>query len=172
MSKDILEVIKGRRSIRSFTDKDIPAEVLDKVLEAGTWAPSAKGGQSAVIVAVKDKVYRNILTLLNAKVLGDVKKDPYYGAPVIIVVLAEGLNFLQDGSCVLENMMLEAHSLGLGSVWINRELEIFDTPEGKDLLLKWNLPRTLRGVGALAIGYPAEAAPAAKPRKSGYIVRI
>lgn len=172
MSKDILEVIKGRRSIRSFTVEPIPDELLEKVLEAGTWAPSAKGGQSAVIVAVKDKLYRSVLTLLNAKVLGDEKKDPYYGAPVIIVVLAEGNNFLQDGSCVLENMMLEAHSLGLGSVWINRELEIFDSREGKELLDKWGLPHTLRGVGALAIGYPAVAAPVAKARKSGYIVRI
>lgn len=168
---DILDVIKSRRSIRSYTDEPVSKTDLDKVLEAGTYAPSAMCRQPSVIVAVTDKEIRVELTRLNAKVMGK-EIDPFYGAPVIIVVLSEGVNFLQDGSCVLENMMLEAHSLGLGSVWVNRELEIFDSEEGKALLRKWNLPENLRGVGAISLGHPKGEAKPAAPRKEGYIVRI
>lgn len=168
---DILEIIKTRRSIRSYTDEPVSAEELEKVLEAGTYAPSAMCRQPSVIVAVTDKETRAELTRLNAGVLGR-ETDPFYGAPVIVVVLSEGVNFLQDGSCVLENMMLEAHSLGLGTVWVNRELEIFDSPEGKALLRKWKLPENLRGVGAISLGHPKGEAKPAAPRKDGYIVRI
>lgn len=102
------------------------------------------------------------------------KTDPYYGAPVVILVLADGNSktFVEDGSCVLENMMLAAHSLGLGSVWVHREREIFDSEKGKTLLREWNLPETLRGVGAIALGYPAKEADQPIARKQNYIVRI
>ena len=98
----------------------------------------------------------------------------YYGAPVIILVLADGTanTFVEDGSCVLENMMLAAASLGLGSVWVHREREIFDSEEGKALLQAWGLPETLRGVGSIALGYPAGAIHEAAKRKDGYIVRV
>lgn len=97
--------------------------------------------------------------------------DPYYGAPVIVVVLGDGgsANYMADGSCVLENLMLAAHAEGLGSVWVNREREIFDSPDGKALLRDWGLPETLRGVGAIALGYAAAPAPEAAPRKADYI---
>ena len=100
--------------------------------------------------------------------------DPYYGAPVVILVLADGnaSNFVEDGSCVLMNMMLAAHSLGLGTVWIAKEREIFDSKEGKELLKEWNLPTTLRGVGALALGYANEEPKKAAPRKKDYIVKV
>lgn len=171
MAEDFLELIKTRRSIRSFKNEEVSDALLDKVLEAGTYAPSAMCRQPSVIVAVKDEETRKVLSRMNAAVMGT-DKDPYYGAPVILVVLSEGKNFLQDGSCVLENMMLAAHALGLGSVWINRETEMFDTEEGKVLLRKWGLDENLRGVGALALGFPEGAVPAAKPRKEGYIVKI
>ena len=79
--------------------------------------------------------------------------DPYYGAPVVILVLADGSanTFIEDGSCVLENMMLAAHALGLGTVWVHREREIFDSESGKALLREWKLPETLCGVGAIAL---------------------
>lgn len=93
---------------------------------------------------------------------------------MIILVLGDPSmpTFVEDGSCVLENMMLAAHSLGLGSVWVNRERQMFDSEEGKNLLKEWDLPITLRGVGAIALGYPAKEAPVAAPRKENYIVRI
>ena len=170
MNDDFLTLIKTRRSVRSFTSKEVSEDVLDKILEAGTYAPSAMGKQPSVIVAVRDKETKEKLSKMNAAVMNSTK-DPYYGAPVIIIVLSQGNNYLQDGSCVLENMMLASHALGLGSVWINRENEMFDSKEGKELLKKWHLDESLRGVGALALGYPAES-PTAKERKKDYIVKI
>lgn len=138
MKNDFLTLIKTRRSIRAYKPDAVPADTLARVLEAGTYAPSAMGEQSATIVAVETKAYRDRLTKLNAAVIGrDV--DPYYGAPVIVVVLGDGerANYLADGSCVLENLMLAAHAEGLGTVWVNREREIFDSPDGKALLRDW-----------------------------------
>ena len=159
MANDFLTLIKTRRSIRAYKPDAVPADVLARVLEAGTYAPSAMGSDR--------------LTKLNAAVIGkDV--DPYYGAPVIVVVLGDGesANYLADGSCVLENLMLAAHAEGLGTVWVNREREIFDSPDGKALLRDWGLPETLRGVGAVALGYAAGPAPEAAPRKENYIVHV
>ena len=100
--------------------------------------------------------------------------DPYYGAPVIVLALADpsANTFIEDGACVLENMMLEAHALGLASVWVHREREIFDSGEGKALLRKWGLSETLCGIGSIALGYAAVDLPKAAPRKEGYIVKI
>ena len=171
MDNKMLDLIKTRRSVRAYKTDPVPEELLSAVLEAGTWAPTAMGGQSPVIVAVTDKAYRDKLSQLNAAVMG-VSTDPYYGAPTVVVVLSDGVKFVQDGSCVLENMMLAAHSLGLGTVWVDREMEIFDSDAGKALLKEWNLPETLRGVGAIALGWPAGPAPEPAPRKDGYIVRV
>lgn len=173
MNQDLLTLIKTRRSVRAYRPEPVPEELLDAVLEAGTYAPTAMGRQSPVIVAVTSPEYRARLSRLNAAVMG-ADSDPYYGAPVIVIVLADGnaKTFIEDGSCVLENLMLVAHALDLGSVWVNREREIFDSDEGKALLREWNLPDTLRGVGAIALGYPAAPAKPAAKRKDGYIVRI
>lgn len=170
---DFLTLIKTRRSIREFKPDAVPAEALDAVLEAGTYAPTGGGRQSPTIIAVTTPDYRRRLSELNAAIMGT-DTDPYYGAPIIILVLAEGSakTFVEDGSCVLENMLLAAHALGLGSVWINREKEIFDSEEGKALLREWGLPETLRGVGAVALGYAAAEARPAAPRKPNYIVRV
>lgn len=149
------------------------AEPLDAVLDAGTYAPTGGGHQSPVIVAVTSPETRERLRALNAAVMGK-DTDPYYGAPVIVVVLADGERgtFVEDGSCVLENLMLAAHAVGLSSCWIHREREIFDSKEGKALLREWSLPETLRGVGAIALGYADGPEPAAAPRKDGYVVRV
>ena len=173
MNHAVLDLIKSRRSVRSYKPDAVPAELLDAVLEAGIYAPTGGGRQSPTIIAVTDKTYRDTLSKLNADILGR-STDPYYGAPVIVLVLADGAasTFVEDGSCVLENMMLAAHALGLGSVWIHREREIFDSAAGKELLRAWGLPETLRGVGSIALGYPAAPAGAAAPRKDGYIVRV
>ena len=156
MENDFLTLIRTRRSIRAYKPDAVPADVLARVLEAGTYAPSAMGAQSAMIVAAVSAEARARLTELNAAVIGK-DTDPYYGAPVIVVVLGDGgsANYMADGSCVLENLMLAAHAEGLGSVWVNREREIFDSPDGKALLRAWGLPETLRGVGAIALGYAA-----------------
>ena len=173
MTNDLLDLIKTRRSVRAYKADPVPADLLDAVLEAGTYAPTGGGHQSPVIVAVTSPEARERMRQLNAAVMGK-DTDPYYGAPVIAVVLADGERgtFVEDGSCVLENLMLAAHALGLSSCWIHREREIFDGEEGKALLKEWGLPETLRGVGAIALGYAAGPAPEAAPRKEGYVVRV
>lgn len=117
MKNETLDVINSRRSIRAYKSDAIPRELLNAVLEAGTSAPTGMGRQSPVIIAVESKAYRDRVSKLNAAVLGS-DTDPYYGAPVIILVLADSSRptYVEDASCVLENMMLAAHSLGLGTV--------------------------------------------------------
>lgn len=173
MSNEVLKTIKTRRSIRAYKSDTVSAELLDAVLEAGTYAPTGGGHQSPVIIAVTSEKYRKEIAQLNADVMGSTG-DPYYGAPVIILVLADGTasTFAEDGSCVLENMMLAAASLGLGSVWVHREREIFDSERGKALLREWGLPETLRGVGSIALGYPAGVPGETAKRKENYIVRV
>ena len=173
MSNELLELMKSRRSVRGYKPDAVPEEALDAVLEAGTYAPTGGGAQSPVIVAVRDKAVRDNLMALNAKVMGK-DTDPYYGAPVVVLVLADGgrNTCVEDGSCVLENMMLAAHAVGLASVWVHREKEIFESPEGKALLKQWGLPETLRGVGSIALGSAAGPLPEAAARKEGYIVKV
>ena len=147
MANELIDLIKTRRSVRSYKADPVPQELLDTVLEAGTYAPTGGGHQSPVIVAVTSPETRERLRALNAAVMGK-ETDPYYGAPAIMVVLADGGRgtFVEDGSCVLENLMLAAHAVGLSSCWIHREREIFDSEEGKALLKEWGLPEALRGV--------------------------
>ena len=173
MKNDFLALINSRRSVRAYKPGAVRAEELNAILEAGTYAPTGGGKQSPTIIAVTSKQYREEISRLNAEVMGS-SADPYYGAPVIILVLADGSasTFIEDGSCVLENMMLAAHALGLGSVWVHREREIFDSEKGKELLRKWGLPETLRGVGSIALGYPAEPLGKAAERKKNYIVYV
>lgn len=169
MEKDFLGLIKTRRSCRKYTSEQITDGELAAVLEAGTYAPTARGAQAPFIVAVQQKETIGRLTKMNADVMG-VHTDPYYGAPTLVLVFAPDgdKNGMQDGSCVLENMMLAAHAIGLGSCWINRENEMFATAEGRALMQEWGLPEGLMGVGALSLGYAAAEPGQPKPRKDGY----
>lgn len=169
MENEVLECIRTRRSIRRYKTEQIKDEELDLVLEAGTWAPTSKGLQLPYIVAVQKPELIEELVKMNADIMG-VTSNPYYNAPTIVLVFApiEYGKGLQDGSCVLENMMLAAHAIGLGSCWINREIEMFETAEGKKLMKEMGLPDGLMGVGALSLGYPAAFPPSVKPRKEGY----
>lgn len=169
MSNELLELIKTRRSCRKFTTEQVSDELLNAVMEAGSYAPTAKGLQDPWIVAVQSPELKERLTRMNAEVMG-VTSNPYYDAPTYILVFATdgGKNALQDGSCVLQNMMLAAHALGLGTCWINREQEMFATEEGRQLMREMGLPDGLMGIGALSIGHPAAPARPAKPRKEGY----
>ena len=173
MTNEVLNTIKARRSIRAYKPDAVPEKLLDEILEAGTYAPTGGGRQSPTIIAVTSEKYRNALARMNAEVMGK-DTDPYYGAPVIILVLADSTasTFIEDGSCVLENMMLAAESLGLGSVWVHREREIFDSERGKKLLHEWGLPEALCGVGGIALGYPKGIPSEAAKRKDNYIIRV
>ena len=173
MQNEMLKLLKTRRSVRKYLPKPLDQELLDAVLEAGTYAPTGRGMQSPVIVAVQDPEDRNAVMELNKKARG-FTTDPYYGAPAILLVLAdpERNTCVEDGSCVLDTMMLAAHALGAATCWIHGEREMFELAEGKALLEKWGLPANLQGVGSLAIGYGDGPAPEPKPRKAGYIKKI
>ena len=166
------EDLLTRRSVRKYSDRPVEDEKLDKVLTAGLYAPTGMNNQAPVLVAVQDKETRDRLSRMNAAVMG-ASGDPFYGAPCVIVVLSdpERMTWVEDGSLVLGNLMNAAHSLGLGSCWIHRAKECFDTPEGKALLRAWGVPETYRGVGNCILGYAVEE-PEAKPRKSGRIIKI
>lgn len=173
MTNEILQSIKSRRSIRQYEDCPVEEEKLKAVLEAGTFAPTGRGAQSPVIVAVKSPETRKEIQELNCQARGR-NGDPYYGAPIILLVLADENRgtCVEDGACVLNTMMLAAHSLGLSSCWIHGEREMFELPQGKALLEKWGLPQNLRGVGSLALGYGRGPAPKASPRKENYVISV
>ncbi len=165
-------ILKNRRSIRKFQPRQVTDQDLDAVLEAGLYAPSGMNTQTTVLVAVRDPQVRNQLSRMNAKVLGS-SADPFYGAPCVVVVLAdpERYTWLEDGSLVMGNLMNAAYAQGLGSCWIHRAQPMFDSPEGKALLRQWGLSENLKGVGNCILGYPDEA-PEAKPRLPGRILKV
>ena len=165
-----LEVLKSRRSIRSYQDKMPEKELIAQIVEAGTYAPTGMGKQSPIIVAVTNRDTRDQLAEMNAKIMG-VDTDPFYGAPVVLVVLADKQypTYLYDGSLVMGNLMNAAQAVGLGSCWIHRAKEVFETPEGKALLKEWGIEGDYEGIGNCIIGYSAQEAPQPKPRKPDYI---
>lgn len=170
MENEVLKAIKERRSIRRFKPEQINDDELKAVLEAGTWAATGKGTQDPWIVAVQNQEQKEELIRMNAEIMG-VSSDPYYGAPTIVLVFAskENKNNVKDGSLVLGNMMLAAHSIGLASCWINRADKMFETEEGKALLEKWGLKDyNLLGIGALALGYASSHPHTIKERKKDY----
>ena len=165
-----IECMKTRRSIRKYKPDMVPDDLLQKIAEAGTYAASGMGRQPSLIVVVRDRGTRDKLSEMNAKVLG-AASDPFYGAPVVIVVLADKgrPTYIQDGSLVIGNMMLAAHELGLGSCWINRAREEFESPEGKALLKEWGIEGDYAGIGHCIVGFPDGPLPEAAPRKKDYI---
>ena len=162
----------NRRSVRKYSERQIPDELLDQVLEAGLFAPTGMNTQNIYMVAVRDKETRDQMMRMNAAVMGR-DGDPFYGAPCVIVVLgdASGYPVVENGSLVLGNLMNAAHAVGLGSCWIHRAKQTFETEEGKALLRAWGLPEHLVGIGNCILGF-AEETPAARPRKEGRIVKV
>ena len=169
METNFLDIIRTRRSCRSYKQQQITDEQLNAVLEAGTYAPTSRGLQSPFIVAIQNKDLLKQLAEMNAEVMG-ATTNPYYDSPTyILVFVPDGFaNGVYDAALVLENMMLAAHAQGLGSCWIHREREMFATEKGKELMKQWDLPDGLIGIGALALGYPEGEPAPAKPRKDGY----
>ncbi len=169
---DVIRAIEKRRSVRSFESEQIETDELKLILEAGTYAASGMGRQSGKIIVVQDKETVSLLSKLNARVLG-ADTDPFYGAPTVLVVMADSNvpTCVEDGALVMGNLMLAAHSLGIGSCWIHRAKEVFETPEGKELMKKWGVPETYRGVGHCILGYTnPNKIGEAKPRKEDFIV--
>lgn len=169
MHNEFIELIKTRRACRNYTQEQVSDEELAAVMEAGTYAPTAYGAQDPVIVAVQRPDIMQRIVRMNAEVRG-ADGNPYYDAPTVLLVFASesNANAFQDGSCVLQTMMLAAHAIGLASCWINREHEMFATDEGRRLMRELGLPDGLQGIGAIALGHAAAPAAAPKPRKEGW----
>ena len=169
---DIINAMKERRSIRKFKP-DMPEKAdLEQIVEAGLYAASGMGKQAGMIIAVTNKEIRDKLAEANRKIGGWKEGfDPFYGAPVVFVVLADknAFTYVYDGSLVLGNMMLAAHSLGLGSIWIHRAKEEFEQDEWKQLLSELGVDGDWEGIGHCAVGYIDGDAPAAAPRKDGRV---
>lgn len=170
---DTLKVLETRRSCRAFKPDMIKKEELDAILRAGTFAPTGMGKQAPIIIAVTDKEMRDKISAENAKIMG-VNIDPFYGAPVILIVLANKAvpTYMYDGSLVLGNLMNAAESLGVASIWIHRAKEEFQSDFGKEILEKLGIEGEYEGIGHCALGYAA--APAKEPvaRKENYIYYI
>jgi nitroreductase len=168
----MLNDLKTRRSVRKYQPQQVSEEHLDAILEAGLYAASGMNTQNTIMVAVRDKETRDQLSRMNAAVMGS-DADPFYGAPCVVVVLVEPERYtwIEDGALVMGNLMQAAYEAGLGSCWIHRAQQMFDSAEGKALLRKWGLPENLKGVGNCILGYPDET-PAARPRREGRIVKI
>ena len=170
---ETMNALLTRRSCRSYKSDPIPQEVLERILKAGTYAPTAMGRQSPIIIAVTNREMRDRLSAMNAAVMGS-QNDPFYGAPVVLVVLADKSvgPYLYDGSLVLGNLMLAAHAEGLGSCWIHRAKEEFESAEGKQILRDLGIEGEYEGIGHCILGYPAAPAAEPKPRKENYVYYI
>ena len=171
---ETLKVLETRRSCRNFDpDKMISEEDLNAIIKAGTYAPTGMGKQSPIIIAVTNKEMCDKISKENAKIMGT-DSDPFYGAPVILIVLAnkESRTYQYDGSLVMGNLLNAAESLGLGGIWIHRAKEEFESDFGKKILADLGIEGDYEGIGHCALGYAAEPAKAPAPRKDNYVYYI
>lgn len=171
--KSLIDEMCERRSVRKYKPDMIPDDVLEKIIKAGTYAPTGMGRQSPIIVAVTDKKMRDKLSKMNAHVMGS-DGDPFYGAPVVLVVLADKSmpTYIYDGSLVMGNLMLAAHSEGIASCWIHRAKEEFESDEGKEILKELGITGDYEGIGHCILGYSDEEPKATKPRKENYVYYV
>lgn len=172
MNNEVINTLISRRSIRKYKEQQITDEELNLVLEAGKYAPTGKGTQSPLLVAVQNKEDVALIEKLSAEIMGRPEAKAYYGAPTIILVFYTELAMsdyigILDASSACTNMLNAAHALGLGSVWINRCKEVFETEQGKALLKKWGISEKVVGVASLALGYPDQPNPKPRPRREG-----
>lgn len=174
MQNIAMQNLLTRRSIRNYKTDPIPIDVLDRILEAGTYAPNGMSKQSAIILAITDKKVRDELSRINAEICGKPDSDPFYGAPVVLVVLADlaVASYVEDGALVIGNLLNAAHAEGLGSCWIHRARQEFETEYGKALLKQLGIKGNYVGIGHCILGYIAGDYPAAHPRKDKFVYRV
>ncbi|MGM9760219.1 MAG: nitroreductase [Parabacteroides sp.] len=182
MQNQTLQTLCTRRSVKKYTAEPVPEALVEAIVKAGTYAPSGMNRQSATILAVTNPAMRDRLSRMNLEVVLNKQLqtssghgDPFYGAPVVLVVLAKKdcPTRVYDGSIVLENMLIAAHSLGLGACWIHRAKEMFETEEGKRLLAELGFTDEYEGIGHCIVGYAApDALKPQSPRKADYVVWV
>lgn len=169
---EVIEMMKTRRSIRKFKPEALPEEIIEQIAEAGTYAATGKNLQSPIIIAVTNKQLRDKISEMNRKIGGWQEGfDPFYGAPAMLIVLADKNvpTAVYDGSLVMGNLMLAAHSLGVGSIWIHRAKEEFESEDGKAILAELGITGDHVGIGHCALGYIDGEEPKAAPRKENWV---
>lgn len=168
--REVINNMKTRRSIRKYKPDMIPEDVLNRIIEAGTYAATGMGKQSPIIIAVTNKEIRDKFSKMNAEIMG-VDSDPFYGAPVVLIVLADKTRptYVYDGSLVMGNLMLAAHAEGIGSCWIHIAKEEFESAEGKAFLKSLGIEGDYEGIGHCVLGYTDGEEPKAMPRKENYV---
>lgn len=171
--KETIQDLLSRRSIRAYKKEQIKQEELETVLKCGTYAPTAMGKQSPLMIAVQDEKTIAKLSKMNAAVAGS-DSDPFYGAPTAVLVFAQtgNPNSVQDASLVMGNMLNAAHAIGLGSCWINRCHEMFEKEDGRALLKEWGVDDGYTGVGVCILGYADGSYPNPVPRKENYVLKV
>ena len=170
---EVIRALRERRSIRKFKPDMVPKDKIEAILETGLYAASGRGQQKPIVIAVTDKALRDKLSKVNCEIGGwDPAFDPFYGAPVVLIVMApkDWPTYLYDGSLLMGQLMQAAYAEGLGSCWIHRAKETFETEEGKQILSELGIPDEYEGIGICIVGYAADDA--LKPqvaRKDDYI---
>ena len=171
---ELSKIIKGRRSVRNFRSDPVPKELIEQITEVGAWSASGKNMQSARIIAVTNRELRDRIAEENRKIGGWQEGfDPFYNAPVIIIVIADKSvsTAVYDGSIAIANMMLKAHELGLGNIWIHRAKQEFEGELGKEILSKLGIEGEFEGIGHIALGY-TDQTPVAPERKENRVFFI
>lgn len=177
-----IENIIARRSVKKYLDKPVPMELVEEVVKAGMYAPSGMNRQAAKIIAVTNREMRNRLSRINLEIVkgnnlvtSSGHADPFYGAPIVLVVLArkDVGTHIYDGALVMQNLMVAATSLGLGTCWIHRAKETFETDEGKQILAELGITEEYEGIGNCILGYAApDALKPQSPRKVDFVVWV
>ena len=167
---ETIKILLERRSVRGYKEDLVPEEVLNEILEAGEYAPSGMGQQGTLMVVTQNPELVAKLSKMNADVMGT-ESDPFYGAPTVVVVFADSNmpTCVENGSLVMGNLMLAAHTEGIGSCWIHRAKEEFESEEGKQILSDLGVTGEYEGIGHCVLGYPDEETAEAKPRKDDYV---
>ncbi len=175
MKNPVIDTLVSRRSIKAYQNRQISADELDTILKAGSYAASGRNRQSAIMIAVQDAKTVAALSKMNAEIMGS-NTDPFYGAPTVVIVLADKTipTHLEDGCLVMGNLMNAAHAVGVDSCWIHRAREEFESAEGKELLRKWGVENAENyvGIGHCILGYRACDYPEASKRKENYIYKV
>lgn len=174
---ETIQTLKTRRAVRTFSDRPVPRELIEQIIDAGLWAPSGMGRQSPIIVAVTDRALRDRISQMNADVMRaggyapEGEFDPFYGGPVVLVVLADRNvgTFVYDGSLVMGNMLNASKSLGVDSIWIHRAKEVFDSEEGRAILAELGVEGDYEGIGNCVLGFSAAPVPEGAPRRDNRV---
>lgn len=162
---ETIKTLITRRSIRSFSAKQVPREDIEKILQAGLYAPTGRNTRDTLFLVVTNKELRNKLSKMNAAVMGS-DNDPFYGAGTVIVVFADRnrTTTVEDGACAMSNLMNAAFSLGIDSCWIHRAKEVFESEEGREIARSFGIPDEYIGIGNCILGYRDCELPEPLPR--------